>query len=148
MVDVGDLEERDVSARRAFTVGRSHTTNVFGEQAEPPGLPAGADATPDEAVRAFGSPDLLAWVEFVARESLRGHLPPGTGTAGIGAEVDHREPARLGTALVVETALVGVDGSRLTMRGTVERADDGAVVGTVRTEMAVVDRERFRASLR
>lgn len=148
MVDVGDLVGRDITARRSFTVERTHTTNVFGEQEDPPALPAAADAGPGEAVRVFGSPSLLAWIEFVARESLHGHLPDGTGTAGVRAEVDHRAPAPVGTTLIVETALVGVDTPRLTFEGTVERADDGTVVGAVRTEFGVVDRERFRASLR
>lgn len=147
MVDLARLERRDVTARRQFTVERSHTTNVFGEQDDPPALAAAADATADEAVRVFGSPNLLAWVEFVARESLRGHLPEGTGTAGVRADVTHRRAAPMGTDLVVATELTDVSESRLTFDGTVERDADGALIGSATTAMSVVDRDRFRDSL-
>ncbi|PSQ02507.1 hypothetical protein BRC94_02120 [Halobacteriales archaeon QS_5_70_17] len=85
-MDLSDLADRadgdGIRGRRTFVVGAEHATNVFGEQADPPGLPAAADAAPGESVRVLGSPDLLATCEFVARQSLRGHLPDGTGTVG------------------------------------------------------------------
>jgi len=135
-----------IVARREFTVEPSHTTNVFGDQEDPPARAAAADATPDESVRVLGTPALLAWVEFVARESLRGHLPRGTGCAGERAEVHHRRAVPLGTDLLVETDLVDVSGVRLAFEGTVSRTD-GEVVGTASTVIRVVERDRFRASL-
>lgn len=146
MVDLDALADAEITARETFTVAAAETTNTFGEQSRPPGAPAAADAGPDEAVRVLGSPDLLARVEFLARESLRGHLPPGTGCAGEGAEVTHRRAAPLGSELVVETELVGVDGASVTFEGRVSHAE-GTVVGTARTTIRIVDRERFRASL-
>lgn len=145
-MDLSAFDDRAVTASRAFTVERSHTTNVFGEQADPPARPAAHDAAPEEASRVLGSPALLAWVEFTARDSLHGHLPDGTGTVGVSAELHHRGAATLGTELTVATELVDREGSRLTFEGWVERADD-ALVGEVTTTFRVVDRERFRASL-
>ncbi|WP_255195136.1 thioesterase family protein [Halorarius litoreus] len=145
MVDLSGLDA-SITASRTFTVERAHTTNVFGEQADPPARPAAHDAGADEPVRVLGSPALLAWVEFTGRDSLHGHLPDGTGTVGVSAELHHRGAARLGTELTVATDLVDRDGSRLTFEGWVERADD-ALVGEVTTTFRVVERDRFRASL-
>lgn len=147
MVDLGHLAARDVRARRTFTVERSHTTNVFGEQADPPARPAAHDADGEEPVRVLGTPSVLAWVEFTARDSLHGHLPDGTGTAGVRAEVEHRRAAPMGTDLVAETDLEDVTGSALTFDGTVSRTADGEVVGTATAVIRVVDRGRFRESL-
>jgi predicted thioesterase len=145
-MDLSALDDRDVTASRPFTVERSHTTNVFGEQTDPPARPAAHDATPEEATRVLGSPALLAWVEFTGRDSLHGLLPDGAGTVGVTATVHHRGAAPLGTELTVATELVDRDGSRLTFEGWVERADD-VLVGEVTTTFRVVDRERFRDSL-
>ncbi|WP_255150922.1 thioesterase family protein [Halorarius halobius] len=146
MVDLSGLDGRSLVSRRTFTVERSHTTNVFGEQSDPPARPAAHDAAPDEPVRVLGSPALLGWVEFTGRDSLHGHLPDGTGTVGVDATLHHRGAAPLGTDLAVETELVDVDGSNLTFEGRVERPD-GSAVGEVTTTFRVVDRERFRDSL-
>lgn len=136
-----------VGNRRTFTVEPEHTTTMFGYHEDPPALPAAGDAAEEEAVRVFGTPALVAWVEFVAREALHGHLPDGMGCAGEVVEARHRRAARLGEELVVETELTDVDGSRLVSEGTVSRAGDGEVVGTVRTVFRVLDRAAFRASL-
>lgn len=147
MVDLHGLAAGDATGRRTFTVQREHTTNVFGEQADPPARPAAHDAGPDEPVRVLGTPSLLAWVEFTARDSLHGLLPDGTGTAGVRAEVEHHRAAPLGTELVVETDLAAVSGSDLTFEGTLSRAQGGGVVGRATAVIRVVDRDRFRASL-
>ncbi|WP_254543087.1 thioesterase family protein [Halomarina pelagica] len=146
-VDLSDLARREVTGRREFTVQPRHATNVFGEQDDPPALPAAADATPEEAVRVLGSPSLLAFCEFVGRESLHGLLPDGTGTVGERADLRHRRAAPVGTTVAVETDLVGVEGRRLELAATASRAGDGAVVGTADLVFRVVERARFRAAL-
>jgi predicted thioesterase len=137
----------EVRGRREFTVTSSHATTVFGRHEDPPARPAAGDAAPEEAVEVFGTPALVAWVEFVARDALHGRLPDGKGCAGEVVEARHRRAAPVGEELVVETELVGAEGSQLTSEGTVSRARDGAVVGTVKTVFRVVDRVAFRASL-
>ncbi|MFC6837208.1 thioesterase, FlK family [Halomarina ordinaria] len=135
-----------VTGRREFAVEPRHATSVFGEQADPPALPA-ALASPDEVVEVLGTPFLLSFCEFVGRESLRGHLPEGTGTVGERADVRHRRAATVGTTVVVETDVVDVDGTRVELTATVSRATDEGTVGTATLVFRVVDRERFRASL-
>ncbi|WP_254536519.1 thioesterase family protein [Halomarina litorea] len=148
-IDLSGLRGEEVLGHREFTVGPEHATTVFGEQSDPPGLSAAADATPEESVPVLGTHHLLAACEFTGRESLRGHLPDGTGTLGEAADVSHRRAAPLGTDLVVETTLDRVAAPRLELTGTVRRAgaEDGSVVGTVGMTFRVVSRERFRRSL-
>lgn len=145
-MDLSYLLDDGVSAERTATVTESQATTVFGDHADPPARPAAGDADPSEATDVLGSPGVLAWVEFVARDSLHGRLPDGTGTLGVRAELDHLGAAPLGTEIVVTTELVAVEDSTLTMEGRIERAD-GRPVGEVTTLFRVVDRERFRASL-
>lgn len=145
-MDLSYLLDDGVSAERTATVTESQATTVFGDHADPPARPAAGDADPEEATDVLGSPGVLAWVEFVARDSLHGRLPDGTGTLGVRAELDHLGAAPLGTEIVVTTELVAVEDSTLTMEGRIERAD-GRPVGEVTTLFRVVDRERFRASL-
>jgi predicted thioesterase len=132
------------TGRREFAVERSHTTNCFGDNDDPPLPAAAADAGPEEAVRVFGTPALLAWVEFTGRASLCGLLPDGTGCAGEYASVSHRLAVPEGAQLVAETEVVGADGSRLSLEGRVTRRRDDATVGTVETEFRVVERDAFR----
>lgn len=125
-----------------FTVQPAHTTTVFGEQTNPPGQAAATDADAGETREVVGSAQILARFEFLARESVRGQLPPGTGLVGEQGTVTHHKPAAVGTELRVETVLAAVTDATVVFDG---RATDpaGAVVGegTVRTR--VVDRERF-----
>jgi predicted thioesterase len=132
------------TGRREFVVERSHTTNCFGPQDDPPLPSAAADADPEESVRVFGTPGLLAWVEFVGRESLRGRLPEGMGCAGERASVEHFLAVPEGALLAAETQVVAVDGSRLSLEGGVTRVSTDETVGTVETDFRVVDRGAFR----
>ncbi|MWG34609.1 thioesterase family protein [Halomarina oriensis] len=156
-MDLSHLAEERIAGTREFTVERRHTTTVFGEQTDPPGLPAAADSTPDEHLHVLGSPHLLAACEFVGRESLHGHLPDGTGTVGEHADLTHRRPAPEGTRLRVETVVVDTDGPRVHLDATAARLDgsddsagsdaDPRPVGEVAMTFRVVERERFRTAL-
>lgn len=149
-MDLSDLAERGVTGTREFTVERQHTTTVFGEQTDPPGLPAAADSTPDEHLHVLGTPHLLAACEFTGRESLHGLLPDGTGTVGEHAEVTHRGAASEGARLCVETVVHTTDGPKLHLDATVSvvREDaDPRPVGEVAMTFRVVSRERFRDAL-
>ncbi|MFC6731120.1 MULTISPECIES: thioesterase family protein [unclassified Haladaptatus] len=139
------LRDQSVTHTRRFIVERRHTTNVFGEQDDPAGKPAAADASPEEAVRVLGSPFVVSFAEFTGRESLRGHLPEGTGTVGEYVGLDHRSAAPLGATVTVETLLTGVEGPKLSLEATVSH--DGRLVGEVALVFRVVDRARFRAAL-
>lgn len=131
--------------RDRFTVEGDHTTVVFGVQEDPPGLPAAADATPEEAVSVLGTPHLLARVEFTARESIRGALPDGMGVVGERMDVDHRGPATPGADVTVETEVDHVEGRSVVFEGEVREGD--RTVGHATVALRVVDRDRFRAAV-
>lgn len=128
-----------------FTVAAAHTTVVFGHQQSPPGVPAATDSSPDEAIRLLGTAHLLARVEFTGRESIAGEIPPGTGVVGKTATVAHRGAAPVGTEVVVETEVVGVDGADIRIDGDANTG--GRTVGRAEVTLQLVDRERFRDGL-
>ncbi len=138
-----ELPEPGITGRRTFRVEPEHTTTLFGEQEGPPGLPAATDATAEESVHVLGTPQLLASVEFLGRESLRGTLPKGTGLVGVEATVTHRSAVPIGVTVTIETELTAVSGRRLTIEGTVQRSGSGRAVGEVTNRLQVVRREAF-----
>jgi len=144
---IDELPEPGITAERTFQVEREHTTNLFGKQTSPPGSPAAADAAPEEAIRVLGTPRLLAEVEFLGRQSLRGTLPEGTGVVGIDAEITHRAAVPVGRSLVVRTELVAVTDRTLTIEGTLSPLDSPDSVGEVTNRLRVVRRAAFRDRL-
>lgn len=128
-----------------FRVETDHTTNVFGRQQSPPGMPAAADRDTDEAVRLLGTAHLLARVEFTGRESIAGEVPPGTGVVGKTAAVEHRGAATVGTDVVVETEVVDVEGKDIHIDGRAS-ADD-RTVGVASATLQLVNINRFRGDL-
>jgi fluoroacetyl-CoA thioesterase len=138
-----------IEATQTFVVQDAHTTNVFGPQHSPAGLPAATDAALEEAVGVLGTPHLLARVEFVGRESVRGQIPDGTGVVGEHAEIDHRRAAVVGTEVEVRTILEQVEGQSLVFEGTLREADvePESVIGTATISLRVVERDRFHGTL-
>lgn len=142
-----DRPEPGIEAERTFRVEPRHTTTLFGEQTDPPGLPAATDAADAEAIRVLGTPHVLAEVEFLGRESLRGHLPEGTGVVGVDAEVTHRRPVPVGETVAVRTTVVDVTDDTITVEGELAVVDADEPVGEVRSRLRVVGREAFRDGL-
>lgn len=140
------LADADVRGSDAFTVDREHATVAFGMQADPPGRPAADDLGPDEGVPVLGTPYLLSRFEFAARESLRGHLPDGTGVVGRSASLSHLAAVAVGSRVDLETTLVGVDRPSLSFACRAER-EDGATVATGDLTFRVVDRADFRRTV-
>jgi fluoroacetyl-CoA thioesterase len=139
-----DLPEPGITAERTFEIERRHTTNLFGEQETPPGAPAATDATPEESIRVLGTPQLLAEVEFLGRQSLRGTLPDGSGVVGIDADVTHLSAIPVEKAVHVRTELTDVTDRTLTIEGTLSSADTDEPIGEVTNRLRVVRRESFR----
>ncbi|MFT4909350.1 MAG: fluoroacetyl-CoA thioesterase [Natronomonas sp.] len=138
-----ELPEPGITAKRTFRVEPRHATILFGEQEEPPGLPAAADAAPGEAIAVLGTPRLLAEVEFLGRESLRGRLPDGTGVVGVDADVTHRRAAPVGESVSVRTEITDVTGRTITVTGELSFADSGESIGDARNRLRVVRRAAF-----
>jgi fluoroacetyl-CoA thioesterase len=147
MVDAFEvLADADIHGETTFTLDAEHATVAFGPQHDPPGDPAALDATSEEATNVLGTSHLLAHFEVTARESLRGHLPEGTGVVGRGASVSHLSPVGVGGEVAVTTTLLAVDRPDLSFACRAERAD-GTAVATGDLTLRVVDRDRFRGSV-
>jgi len=142
-----DLPEPGIEAERTFRVEPQHTTTLFGEQDDPPGLPAAADAADEEPVQVLGTPHALAEVEFLGRESLRGHLPEGTGVVGVDAEVTHRRPVPVGDTVAVRTTVTDVTDDTIAVEGELAVSGSDDPVAEVRSRLRVVRREAFRDGL-
>ncbi len=142
-----DIPQPGVTGETTFTVTEEHTTHVFGNQEHPPGRPAATDVSPEERVHVLGTPHLLARVEFVGRESIRGMIPPGTGMVGERAEVTHRRAAPVGTTVRLETELVEVDGRSLVFEGNCFEIERNTLIGSVTAVLRIVERRKFRESL-
>lgn len=138
-----ELPAPGITAERTFQIEEEHTTTLFGAQETPPGAPAAADADVEESLEVLGTPQLLASVEFLGRESLYGTLPKGTGVVGTRAEVTHRSAVPIGRAVLVRTELTDVNDRRLTVEGTLYRADSEQLVGEVTVRLRVVQRDEF-----
>jgi len=139
------LRERDVTRTVAFTVEPDQTTTVFGEQSDPPGLPAATDVALGESVRVLGTPHMLARFEFCARESLRGSLPAGAGVVGESMSVEHRRGVPVGAEVAVRTELAAVDPPTLSF--DCRATSDGRGVGTATVTLRAVERDAFQASV-
>ena len=142
-----EMPQPGVTGETTFTVAEAHTTHVFGNQERPPGRPAAADASPEERVHVLGTPHLLARVEFVGRESVRGMIPPGTGVVGERAEVRHRRAVPVGTTVRVATELVEVDGRSLVFEGNFVEIDRSTLLGSATAVLRIVERDQFRETL-
>jgi predicted thioesterase len=144
---MNEIPQPGVTGETTFTVTEAHSTHVFGDQKRPPGRPAATDASPEERVHVLGTPHLLARVEFVGRESVRGMIPPGTGVVGERAAVTHRRAVLVGTTVRVKTELVEVDGRKLVFEGNFEEIERNTPIGSATAVLRIVDRTQFRDKL-
>lgn len=116
-----------------------------------PGLAAGVELVVTDAdtaqalgsgdVPVLGTPRVLALVEAATVVATRDHLPGGSTTVGVRAELDHRTATPVGRKVVAEARLATVDGRRLLFDVTLR--DGGQVAAEGRVERVIVDRHRF-----
>jgi fluoroacetyl-CoA thioesterase len=118
-----------------------------------PGLAAQVELTVTESdtaqalgsgdVPVLGTPRVLALAEAATVAATARHLPPGTTTVGVRAEVDHKVATPVGRRVSAQATLAKVDGQRLVFEVVVRDGD--RVAAEVRVERALVDRQRFVA---
>ncbi|WP_198409639.1 thioesterase family protein [Limnochorda pilosa] len=96
-------------------------------------------------VAGLATPTLLAWMEQVAFEVTRPHLPRGHTTVGTRVNLEHLAGTPTGMRVRVRAELVAVDGRRLRFRA--EAWDEVELVGRAEHERFIVDEERFARGL-
>jgi len=100
-----------------------------------------AAAAGNTGVAVVSSQALIAWCEQAAHRAIADYHEPGEATLGVGFDLAHVAPARLGREVVAEAEVVAVEGRRITFE--VRAAQDGVTVLHGRHVRVVVDRARF-----
>lgn len=106
-----------------------------------------ASAVGSGDVPVLATPRLIAWFEAATVEAAAPFLQPGQTSVGVSVHVEHMRASTVGIQLEVSaTVQPEEDGRRITF--SVNAFDDsGQLVGHGEIVRAVVDRERFLASV-
>jgi 2-hydroxychromene-2-carboxylate isomerase/predicted thioesterase len=100
-----------------------------------------AAAAGNIGVAVVSSQALIVWCEQAAHRAIADYHDPGEATLGVGFELAHVAPARLGREVVAEAEVVAVEGRRITF--DVRAAQDGVTVLQGSHVRVVVDHARF-----
>jgi 2-hydroxychromene-2-carboxylate isomerase len=100
-----------------------------------------AAAAGNTGVAVVSSQALIVWCEQAAHRAIAGNHEPGEATLGVGFDLAHVAPARLGREVVAEAEIVAVEGRRITF--DVRAAQDGVTVLQGSHVRVVVDHARF-----
>ncbi len=100
-----------------------------------------AAAAGNTGVAVVSSQALIVWCEQAAHRAIADYHDPGEATLGVGFELAHLAPARLGREVVAEATVAAVEGRRITFE--VRAAQDGVTVLQGRHVRVVVDHARF-----
>jgi fluoroacetyl-CoA thioesterase len=95
----------------------------------------------------LATPRLIAWMEAATVRAVAAFLETGQTTVGTAIRIEHRRATRVGGSVEITAALPpDVAGSRLTFY--VQAVDgSGEVVAVGEIDRAIVDRQRFLASM-
>lgn len=98
-------------------------------------------------VPVLATPQLIAWMEAETVRAATAFLGSGQTTVGTGIRIQHRRATPVGGSVeITATPPSDVTGSRLTFR--VQAVDgSGKVVAAGEIDRAIVDRQRFLASV-
>lgn len=98
-------------------------------------------------VPVLATPRLIAWMEAATVRAVAAFLETGQTTVGTAIRIEHRRPTRVGGSVEITAAPPrDVAGSRLTFY--VQAVDgSGEVVAVGEIDRAIVDRQRFLASV-
>jgi len=117
------------------------TTGLRGEWRALPEFTDSAAASGNTGVNVVSSQALIVWCEQAANRAIADTHDPGEATLGVGFDLAHVAPARLGREVVAEAEVAAVEGRRITFE--VRATQDGVTVLHGRHVRAVVDRARF-----
>jgi 2-hydroxychromene-2-carboxylate isomerase/predicted thioesterase len=106
-----------------------------------PGFTDSAAAAGNIGVAVVSSQALIVWCEQAAHRAIADHHDPGEATLGVGFDLAHVAPARLGREVVAEAEVGAVAGRRIT--SAVRATQDGVTLLHGRHERVVVDFARF-----
>ena len=120
---------------------RPLTPGLRGEWRAMPEFGDSAAAAGNIGVAVVSSQALIVWCEQAAHRAIADRYEAGETTLGVGFDLTHDAPARLGREVVAEAEVAAVDGRRITF--DVRATQDGVTVLHGRHIRAAVDRARF-----
>lgn len=94
----------------------------------------------------FGTPALIAFMEYAAKELLKPSLSDEETSVGIEIQVKHLKANKRGDALRAEAKIMAVDGKRISFHVEVFQGD--TLVGAGTHQRVIVSKERFMEKLR
>jgi predicted thioesterase len=89
----------------------------------------------------LATPSMIAFMEYVARDLLAQHLPPGNSSVGVSLDVRHLAATPVGQTVRVACEVIEVDGRRVSF--AVEAWDAIEKVGEGRHQRVIIDAARF-----
>ncbi|HXV61974.1 MAG TPA: hotdog domain-containing protein [Vicinamibacteria bacterium] len=99
-----------------------------------------------EDLRLYSTPSMVRDIEYTALRLIQEHLDEGESSVGVHIEVDHLAATPLGQEVVVEVAVVAVEGRKISLEATVRDAVEE--VGRGRHVRFVIDVARHAKRLR
>ena len=97
------------------------------------------------ALRVFGTPFLVAFMELTALEYMNKELPEGKSTVGTYVSVKHTSPTPVGMDVTVRVTVTGISQNGKIVDFDMEAFDDKGSIGTGKHQRAIIDVERFMA---
>ena len=92
-------------------------------------------------VEVLSTPRVLAWAEAACVEAISEHMDQGQTSVGMRMQIDHVQPAAVGSHITITAAVERVEGRRLTF--AVEASDHRGVIASGRVVRVLVDCDRF-----
>ena len=83
-----------------------------------------------EALRIYGTPEMLRDIEHTCRNLIAAHCDPGEDSVGIGAAFDHTAATPLGMDVRIEVTVTAVNGRRVELAVTARDAIEPICTGT------------------
>ena len=96
-----------------------------------------------EGARVLGTPYLISYLEFTARNSVLPFLEKGFDTVGARVDVRHLAATPMGMEVTFESELIAVEDRRLTFK--VKAFDEKDLISEGTHERALINVERFAA---
>ena len=104
-----------------------------------------ASAIGSGALHVFSTPSMIALMEKASMLCVESNLEETETTVGIAVDIEHKKATAVGSTVVCESRVIGVDGRKIDFE--VKVRENGVLVGEGNHTRFVVDKERFMSSL-
>lgn len=89
----------------------------------------------------FGTPAMIALMEFTALRSIAPHLSEDSSSVGVSVDIRHLAATPIGVTVRCESELITIDGRKLTF--TVHAFDNTELIGEGTHERFIINKDKF-----